>query len=399
MSAGRINESIIGDRMDGKLYIPYSTACECCVMAKYCLKGNDMYGVLDWAVEAYKKWEIDGRPECVNPDILNYYLISSSIYTGENFKTFGSNYQDYTEKFVRYYHLIRNELFELEKERVTDVLEMYYYLERKQVENDFRYLCKYGVSSTLTKYLKCRYQTNNLFYRILMPFKEEDINSEPFIKLYHDVLYDDEILKIKTISSVNKNDRRSRSGQVNWITASDAVKYFDALNTRIESFTGFSTKTAELYQIVNYGLGGHYLPHNDPFLKGTENSMFGNRLVTVLFYLTDVPNDGYTVFPRKNIIAPTEKGAALVWQNLHMSNGEINYETLHGSCPLLKGNKWRIEADVVVLLGNSRENWEKQLLQEKMRVQRKAYHKFVAGGWGDKQVVKKQRMRRRRKQG
>jgi len=38
----------------------------------------------------------------------------------------GSNYQDCTEKFVRYYHLIRNELFELEKERVTDILEMYY---------------------------------------------------------------------------------------------------------------------------------------------------------------------------------------------------------------------------------------------------------------------------------
>jgi len=33
-----------------------------------------------------------------------------------------------------------------------------------------------------------------------MPFKEEDINNEPYIKLYHDVLYDDEILKIKTMS-------------------------------------------------------------------------------------------------------------------------------------------------------------------------------------------------------
>jgi len=33
-----------------------------------------------------------------------------------------------------------------------------------------------------------------------MPFKEEDINSEPFVKIYHDVLYDDEILKIKVTS-------------------------------------------------------------------------------------------------------------------------------------------------------------------------------------------------------
>lgn len=37
----------------------------------------------------------------------------------------GSNYQEYTEKCVRYYHLIRNELFELEKERIMDVMGVY----------------------------------------------------------------------------------------------------------------------------------------------------------------------------------------------------------------------------------------------------------------------------------
>lgn len=52
-------------------------------MAKYCLEGNDMYGALDWAVEAYGKWKSDGQPECVDPNILNYYIVSSSVYTGE----------------------------------------------------------------------------------------------------------------------------------------------------------------------------------------------------------------------------------------------------------------------------------------------------------------------------
>ncbi|XP_060880427.1 prolyl 4-hydroxylase subunit alpha-2-like isoform X2 [Metopolophium dirhodum] len=349
MSAGRLNEKVIGDRMD---------ACECCVMAKYCLEGNDPYGVLDWAVEAYGKWESDGRPECVDSDILNYYIVSSSVYTGFNFMSLinlsRSNYQEYTEQFARYHRLIKNELFALEKERTMDTMEVYNYLMGNKNMNGFRHLCKHGVSRTLTKYSKCRYQTNNLFYRILMPFKEEDINSEPLIKIYHDVLYDDEILKIKMMSLANMNDaqvktiagndsvvqEQTRSGQVYWINEVDAVEYFDALNTRIESFTGFSTKTAELYQIVNYGLGGHYLPHHDPFIKGTENLVFGNRLVTVLFYLTGVQNDGYTAFPMLNIVTPAERGSALVWNNLHMSNGELCYETLHGSCPLLKGNKW-----------------------------------------------------------
>jgi len=75
------------------------------------------------------------------------------------------------------------------------------------------------------------------------------------------------------VKTIKGNDsvlqEQTRSGQVYWISDVDAVEYFDALDTRIESLTGFSTKTAERYQIVNYGLGGHYLPHHDPFKKGT----------------------------------------------------------------------------------------------------------------------------------
>lgn len=63
-------------------------------------------------------------------------------------------------------------------------------------------LCKRGESKIiLTKYSKCRYQSKNSYYRKLMPFKEEDVNSEPSIKIYHDILYDSEIKKLKMIAS------------------------------------------------------------------------------------------------------------------------------------------------------------------------------------------------------
>lgn len=42
-----------------------------------------MYGVLDWAIETYGKWESEGQPNCVDPEILNNYIVSSSVYTGE----------------------------------------------------------------------------------------------------------------------------------------------------------------------------------------------------------------------------------------------------------------------------------------------------------------------------
>lgn len=56
--------------------------------------------------------------------------------------------------------------------------------------------------------------------------------------------------------------------QVSWLNNTKAVGHFDSLNARIESFTGLSTISAERYQIVNYGLGGHFLPHYDMFTKG-----------------------------------------------------------------------------------------------------------------------------------
>lgn len=59
----------------------------------------------------------------------------------------------------------------------------------------------------------------------------------------------------------------SRSGQVSWIEKNDEGGYFDSLNSRIECFTELSLKTAEAYQIVNYGLSGHYVPHHDAFKK------------------------------------------------------------------------------------------------------------------------------------
>lgn len=36
-----------------------------------------------------------------------------------------------------------------------------------------------------------------------MPFKEEDISNSPYVKLYHDVLYDEEI---RTVTEMAKKD-------------------------------------------------------------------------------------------------------------------------------------------------------------------------------------------------
>jgi prolyl 4-hydroxylase len=57
--------------------------------------------------------------------------------------------------------------------------------------------------------------------------------------------------------------------------------------------TGLTTKTAELLQVQNYGIGGHYNPHWDHQIKrftfyGVKRVDTGNRIATVLFYVSSI---------------------------------------------------------------------------------------------------------------
>lgn len=67
----------------------------------------------------------------------------------------------------------------------------------------------------------------------------------------------------------------------------------------------------------------------------------GNRIATVLFYMSDVEQGGATVFTSIRTVLYPKKGAAAFWFNLY-SSGEGNYLTRHAACPVLAGTKWGI---------------------------------------------------------
>lgn len=56
--------------------------------------------------------------------------------------------------------------------------------------------------------------------------------------------------------------------------------------------------------------------------------------------MTDVDNNGHTAYPMLDIISPAKKGTVVMWYNFHINNRSIIDESIHGSCPILKGNKW-----------------------------------------------------------
>uniref|UniRef100_A0AAR2KX59 procollagen-proline 4-dioxygenase n=1 Tax=Pygocentrus nattereri TaxID=42514 RepID=A0AAR2KX59_PYGNA len=227
--------------------------------------------------------------------------------------------------------------------------------ERKRYEQ----LCRgEGVKMTRRRSsrLFCRYYDNGRNPRlILAPVKEEDEWDRPRIVRYHDIISDYEISKVKELAKPRLRratvhdpitgkltTAQYRVSKSAWLTAYEHP-VIETINQRIEDLTGLEMDTAEELQVANYGVGGQYEPHFD-FGRKDEPDAFkelgtGNRIATWLFYMSDVPAGGATVFPDVGAAVWPKKGTAVFWYNLFAS-GEGDYSTRHAACPVLVGNKW-----------------------------------------------------------
>ena len=114
---------------------------------------------------------------------------------------------------------------------------------------------------------------------------------------------------------------------------------------RATTFSLFTQLTSEAFQVANYGLGGQYETHLDPhgFWEGKGgNKVFnylGDRLATIMVYLENVQAGGATAFPNTGLRVAVNKGDAAFWINLRTS-GFVDRLTHHGGCPVLVGSKW-----------------------------------------------------------
>ncbi|XP_017773011.1 PREDICTED: prolyl 4-hydroxylase subunit alpha-1 [Nicrophorus vespilloides] len=206
--------------------------------------------------------------------------------------------------------------------------------------------------------LKCFYHHGDTVrnkFTILAPFKVEEAYTEPRLLIYHDVMSDEEIATVKKIAQPRfkrATVQNSKTGELEtaqyrisksaWLK-DEEHKHIAAVCQRVEDMTGLTMTTAEELQVVNYGIGGHYEPHFD-FARREEINAFkslgtGNRIATVLFYMSDVAQGGATVFPSIKTALWPKKGTAAFWYNLHAS-GDGDRSTRHAACPVLAGSKW-----------------------------------------------------------
>nr|CAH8873572.1 unnamed protein product [Trichobilharzia regenti] len=201
--------------------------------------------------------------------------------------------------------------------------------------------------------LTCQYYIPHVFYKI-GPVKQEVLFPDPRIVMWHDLIYPSEIEEIKKLAT----PRLRRATVKNPVTGNLEVAFYrtsksawiphstneitDRISKRIRAVTGLSLETAEDLQVGNYGLGGHYAPHFD-FGRKREKDAFevqnGNRIATIIFYLSDIQAGGATVFNRIGARVVPKQGAASFWFNL-LPSGEGDLRTRHAACPVLAGSKW-----------------------------------------------------------
>ncbi|XP_050664922.1 prolyl 4-hydroxylase subunit alpha-1-like isoform X4 [Leptidea sinapis] len=225
-------------------------------------------------------------------------------------------------------------------------------------ENDFTIyekLCRgeSNLSPSISKKLSCQYLTGEHPFLRYAAIKMEYLYRDPDIVLYYDVLSDNEIDFIQKLAKPNfkrATVHDSKTGKLvpahyrisksAWLK-DETSPVVARVSRRVADFTNLDLTTAEELQVVNYGIGGHYAPHFD-YARSHESSFSsvdGNRIATVLFYMSDVAQGGATVFTELGLSVFPVKGAAVFWMNLHPS-GAGDLATRHAACPVLRGSKW-----------------------------------------------------------
>ncbi len=116
------------------------------------------------------------------------------------------------------------------------------------------------------------------------------------------------------------------------------------IEARLAVLTHWPAKYGEGLQLLRYDSGNEYRPHYDwfnPALPGLRKHLErgGQRLATIIMYLSDVEQGGATSFPNVGLQVQPKKGGAVFFANTN-AYGTPDPQTLHAGEPVMKGVKF-----------------------------------------------------------
>ncbi|KRX64373.1 Prolyl 4-hydroxylase subunit alpha-2, partial [Trichinella sp. T9] len=363
------------------------TAYDCLEIARVAYNKQDFYHTLLWATEAWDRVQKEDKPTIDEATVLEYIAfamfkqgnIEWAIHYTTLIKQVDPNHPRASGNLKYYQDLLDPE----GKPRKIDPKKLPPPTNRRPddlsiPERDvYEGLCRseYPIPDKDRAKLYCYYKRNRPYLK-LAPIKVEVMHWKPKIVYFRGVISDEEIAVIKqlaspllkraTVHNADTGQLETASYRISksaWLkdTEHEVVK---RISDRIDMMTDLTMETAELLQIANYGIGGHYDPHfdmstrgeSDPYEEGTGNRIAtvlfytndpysfeslnaGNRIATVLFYISQPEAGGGTVFTSHKITVEPSKYDAAFWFNV-LQGGEPDMSTRHAACPVLAGTKW-----------------------------------------------------------
>lgn len=185
--------------------------------------------------------------------------------------------------------------------------------------------------------------------------KGQLLSSNPFVCLFDDYVSALEIEHILAAGATllapalvtGPNDgvlSATRTGRNCWI-AHRHDEVIAGVCERISKLAGLPLENAESLQLIHYDHQQEYAAHFDAWDANTEDgkrclSRGGQRLVTGLLYLNDVPEGGSTSFPNLQLEVQARKGRLLLFHNCSLGGTIIHPNSLHGGMPVQQGEKW-----------------------------------------------------------
>lgn len=208
----------------------------------------------------------------------------------------------------------------------------------------------------------------NALRAVQEPVWIETLSWVPRASLYHNFLSLEECehlikLGMPTMAKsmvVDNDTGESKDSEIRTSRGSFLKRNHDEIVTRIEeriaSYSTIPAENGEALHILHYEASQHYAPHYDYFHDPLNTLNGGQRLATMLLYLSDVEEGGETVFPssdtklnvgnpsfsmcgQQGVAVKPHVGDALLFWN-QTPNGTLDTFSLHSGCPVIRGNKW-----------------------------------------------------------
>ncbi|KAM5549649.1 putative prolyl 4-hydroxylase 9 [Rosa sericea] len=152
-----------------------------------------------------------------------------------------------------------------------------------------------------------------------------------------------------------ESTKGTRTSSGTFISASeDETGVLDIIEQKIARATMLPRDHGEAFNILRYDIGQKYDSHYDAFNPDEYGPQQSQRFASFLLYLSNVEEGGETMFPFENgsnmdirydykkcigLKVQPRQGDGLLFYSV-LPNGTIDQTSLHGSCPVIRGEKW-----------------------------------------------------------